>query len=121
MFCYLKYRNSYISSQTFDLHQGSNATYLQAQLFRLFFAGLSQLTPQETFADVLNATNFVRIQPIDSLTNSLVSPLFYGIQSTGVSDAQGRVTLSGVRVARNLPGSWTLQCGVDGVMMQNSV
>jgi hypothetical protein len=26
-----------------------------------------------------------------------------------------------VRVHKNLPGAWTLQCGVDGVMMDSPV
>ncbi len=93
-----------------------------AQLFPLYFAGLSQLTPQETFASVLNASSpFESIPPLDPLSNTLVSPLFYGIRSAAASDAQGRVALSGVGVGMNLPGEWTLQCAVDGVMAPNTV
>jgi hypothetical protein len=61
------------------------------------------------------------VPPLDTLTNTLVSPLFYGLQSTSVSDMQGHAALSAVRVLPNLPGPWTLQCGVDGVMMESPV
>ncbi len=59
--------------------------------------------------------------PPDTITNNFVSPLFYGLQSTSVSGPQGRVSLTGVRVHKHLPGAWTLQCGVDGVMMDSPV
>ncbi len=70
---------------------------------------------------VLDDSSFIRVPPLDLMTNSLVSPLFFGIQSTGVSDREGRVMLSGVRVRQNVPGTWKLQCGADGVMMQSAV
>ncbi len=50
-----------------------------------------------------------------------MSPLFYGLLSNRVSNAMGLAVLSGVRVRKNLPGAWTLQCGVDGVMMDTPV
>lgn len=59
--------------------------------------------------------------PPDTVTNNLVSSLFMGLQSTSVSGTQGLVSLKGVRVDKNLPGAWTLQCGVDGVMMDSPV
>ena len=61
------------------------------------------------------------MRPLDTLTNTLVSPFFYGLQSTSVSDSQGHAVLTGVHIRQNLPGSWTLQCGVDGVMMETPV
>ena len=107
--------------QVFDLLQGSNITYLDSQFLQLLNGGLSQLTSEKTTASVLDDSSFIRVPPLDLLTNSLVSPLFTGIQSTGVSDRDGRVVLSGVRVRQNLPGTWKLQCGVDGVMMESAV
>lgn len=93
------------------------------QLFEHFtpIPSLSQLISEGTFATVLNSTHSSPVRPLDTLTNSLVSPFFYGLQSTSVSDSQGRAVLSGVRIRQNLPGAWTLQCGVDGVMMETPV
>ena len=107
--------------QVFDLHQGSDVTYLESQLVRGINGGLSQLTSEISTASVLDDSSFIRVPPLDLMTNSLVSPFFFGIQSTGVSDREGRVVLSGVRVRQNLPGAWKLQCGADGVMMQSAV
>ncbi len=107
--------------QVFDLHQGSSVTYLESQFLRVANGGLSQLTSEITTASVLDDSRFIRVLPLDLLTNSLVSPFFSGIQSTGVSDRDGRLVLSGVRVRQNLPGTWKLQCGVDGVMMESAV
>jgi hypothetical protein len=105
------------------LYQGSNEKYLESQLLLLneMNSGLSQLTTEPSLAKVLNASSFKPVKPLDALTNSLVSPLFYGIQSSATSNEQGRVTISGVHVTNNLPGKWTLQCGVDGVMMETPV
>jgi hypothetical protein len=83
--------------------------------------GLAQLTIEPVLAKVLNSSSFKLVKPLDALSNSLVSPLFYGIQSTVLSNQQGLVTLSGVHVNQNLPGKWTLQCGVDGAMMETPV
>jgi hypothetical protein len=107
--------------QVFDVLQSSNVSYLDSQFLLLLNGGLSQLTSGKTTASVLDDSRFIRVPPMDLLTNSLVSPFFFGIQSTGVSDRDGRVVLSGVRVRQNLPGTWKLQCGVDGVMMENAV
>ena len=107
--------------QVFDLHQGSDITYLESLLLRGISGGLSQLTSEISIASVLDDSSFIRVPPLDLMTNSLVSPFFSGIQSTGVSDREGRVVLSGVRVRQNLPGAWKLQCGADGVMMQSAV
>ena len=107
--------------QVFDLHQGSDVTYLESLLLRGISGGLSQLTSEISTASVLDDSSFIRVPPLDLMTNSLVSPFFFGIQSTGVSDREGRVVLSGVRVRQNLPGAWKLQCGADGVMMQSAV
>jgi len=109
--------------QVFDLYQGSYEKYLESQLLLLNekSSGLAQLTIEPTLAQVLNASSFNLVKPLDALTNSLVSPLFYGIQSISASNQQGHVTLAGVRVRENLPGNWTLQCGVDGVMMETPV
>ena len=107
--------------QVFDLHQGSDVTYLESLLLRGITGGLSQLTSEISIASVLDDSSFIRVPPLDLMTNSLVSPFFFGIQSTSVSDREGRVVLSGVRVRQNLPGTWKLQCGVDGVMMESAV
>jgi hypothetical protein len=107
--------------QVFDLHQGSDVTYLESLLLRGIAGGLSQLTSEISIASVLDDSSFIRVPPLDLMTNSLVSPFFFGIQSTSVSDREGRVVLSGVRVRQNLPGAWKLQCGADGVMMQSPV
>jgi hypothetical protein len=110
-------------AQVFDLNQALNSTYLQSQLFHHYSSlpQLSQLLSDASLAIVLNSTHSSLVRPLDTLTNTLVSPLFYGLQSLSVSDAQGRVTLAGVRVLQNLPGAWTLQCGVDGSMMDTPV
>ncbi len=107
--------------QVFDLHQGSDVTYLESLLLRGITGGLSQLTSEIYIASVLDDSSFIRVPPLDLMTNSLVSPFFFGIQSTSVSDREGRVVLSGVRVRQNLPGAWKLQCGADGVMAQSAV
>jgi hypothetical protein len=109
--------------QVFDVHQGSNMTYLTNQLFLHYtpFPHLSQLKSQETLASVLVSTQSSPVAPLDTLSNTLVSPLFYGLQSSIASDIHGRSVLNDVRVQRNLPGAWTLQCGVDGVMMNAPV
>jgi hypothetical protein len=107
----------------FDLHQAANGTYLFGQHFHHFgpLPGLSQLLSEETLARVLNASDSFPMPPLDTVTNNLVSPLFMGLQSTSVSGTQGLVSLKGVRLDKNLPGPWTLQCGVDGVMMDSPV
>lgn len=109
--------------QVFDGNQGSNATYALNQHFLHYtpLPSLSQLISEGSFATVLNSTHSLPVQPLDTLTNTLVSPFFYGLQSTSVSDSQGRAVLTGVHIRQNLPGSWALQCGVDGVMMDTPV
>ena len=103
--------------------QSLNVSYLAAQLFLHFFpsTSLSQLLSEGALATVLNSTSSSPVPPLDTLTNTLVSPLFYGLQSNSVSNAQGLAALTGVRVGKNLPGAWSLQCGVDGVMMDTPV
>ena len=110
-------------SQVFDAYQGSNVTYLSNQLFNHYsaFPHLSQLLSEGTLASVLISTQSSPVAPLDLLSNTLVSPLFYGLQSSITSDIHGRSVLKGVRVQSNLPGNWTLQCGVDGVMMSAPV
>ena len=109
--------------QVFDINQSLNISYLKAQLFVAYtpLPSLSQLLTEGTLATVLNSTSSTPVPPLDTLTNTLVSPLFYGLLSTSVSNAQGLAALTGVRVGKNLPGAWTLQCGVDGVMMNTPV
>ena len=109
--------------QVFDINQSLNISYVSAQLFLLYTPepSLSQLLTEGTLATVLNSTSSTPVPPLDTLTNTLVSPLFYGLLSTSVSNAQGLAALTGVRVGKNLPGAWTLQCGVDGVMMNTPV
>jgi hypothetical protein len=110
------------SLQVFDLNQALNSTHLQSQLFHHYSSmQLSQLLSEGSLAAVLTSTHSSPAQPLDMLTNTLVSPMFYGLQSRSVSDVQGRVTLTGVSVLQNLPGAWTLQCGVDGIMMDTPV
>lgn len=126
--CVISFRHSISAlthgfDQVFDVHQGSNVTYLTNQLFLHYtpFPDLSQLKSQETLASVLISTQSSPVAPLDTLSNTLVSPLFYGLQSSIASDIHGRSVLNDVRVQRNLPGAWTLQCGVDGVMMKTPV
>jgi hypothetical protein len=110
-------------AQVFDVYQGSNTTYLNNQLFLHYlpFTNLSQLLSEASLASVLISTQSSPIAPLDQLSNTLVSPLFYGLQSSIMSDINGQSMLNGVRVRSNLPGAWTLQCGVDGVMMNTPV
>ena len=110
-------------TQVFDIYQSLNVSYLAAQLFVQYtpIPSLAQLLSEGTLATVLNSTSSTPEPPLDTLTNTLVSPLFYGLQSTSVSNAQGLAALTGVLIGKNLPGAWTLQCGVDGVMMDTPV
>jgi hypothetical protein len=109
--------------QVFDIMQSINISYAIQQLFDSYAAvpRLSQLLSEQTLATVLSSSSSTPVPPLDTLTNTLVSPLFYGLKSTSVSNAQGLAALTGVRVAKNLPGAWMLQCGVDGVMMDTPV